>query len=65
MSYREDEYFENIIQNLKFSQNKQLKKLREKVDKDEYVYSSFLTCSFRRGPLLDYHEKIFYDMRLS
>ncbi|KAB0396134.1 hypothetical protein E2I00_004818 [Balaenoptera physalus] len=35
MKQGEDEYFENIIQNLKFSQNKQLKKLREKVDKDE------------------------------
>ncbi|KAG8512533.1 Neprilysin [Galemys pyrenaicus] len=41
LSYKEDEYFENIIQNLKFGQNKQLKKLREKVDKDEYVYFSF------------------------
>ncbi|KAF5914618.1 hypothetical protein HPG69_008004 [Diceros bicornis minor] len=38
LNYKEDEYFENIIQNLKFNQNKQLKKLREKVDKDEYVY---------------------------
>ncbi|TEA41430.1 hypothetical protein DBR06_SOUSAS37910006 [Sousa chinensis] len=47
LSYREDEYFENIIQNLKFSQNKQLKKLREKVDKDEYVYFiSFVTSSY-------------------
>lgn len=41
LNYREDEYFENIIQNLKLSQSKQLKKLREKVDKDEYVYSGF------------------------
>uniref|UniRef100_A0A452RGU3 Neprilysin n=1 Tax=Ursus americanus TaxID=9643 RepID=A0A452RGU3_URSAM len=48
LNYKEDEYFENIIQNLQFSQNKQLKKLREKVDKDEYVYS-FLRCSFRKG----------------
>ncbi|KAI2532081.1 membrane metalloendopeptidase [Homo sapiens] len=36
LNYKEDEYFENIIQNLKFSQSKQLKKLREKVDKDDY-----------------------------
>uniref|UniRef100_A0A452RH01 Neprilysin n=1 Tax=Ursus americanus TaxID=9643 RepID=A0A452RH01_URSAM len=50
LNYKEDEYFENIIQNLQFSQNKQLKKLREKVDKDEYVYS-FLRCSFRKGAL--------------
>lgn len=41
LNYKEDEYFENIIQNLKFSQSKQLKKLREKVDKDECVYSHF------------------------
>lgn len=37
LNYKEDEYFENIIQNLRFSQSKQLKKLRDKVDKDEYV----------------------------
>ncbi|KAB1283847.1 Neprilysin, partial [Camelus dromedarius] len=53
LRYKENEYFENIVQNLKFNQNKQLKKLREKVDKDEYVYSSFLMGSCRRGPLLD------------
>lgn len=41
LNYKEDEYFENIIQNLKFSQSKQLKKLREKVDKNEYVYRIF------------------------
>lgn len=40
LNYQEDEYFENRIQNLKVGQSKQLKKLREKVDKDEYVYSS-------------------------
>uniref|UniRef100_A0A452RGZ7 Neprilysin n=1 Tax=Ursus americanus TaxID=9643 RepID=A0A452RGZ7_URSAM len=59
LNYKEDEYFENIIQNLQFSQNKQLKKLREKVDKDEYVYS-FLRCSFRKGRLIS-----FADLRVS
>ncbi|KAJ8787172.1 hypothetical protein J1605_000515 [Eschrichtius robustus] len=46
LSYREDEYFENIIQNLKFSQNKQLKKLREKVDKDEWISGAAVVNAF-------------------
>uniref|UniRef100_A0A8C7E8G4 Neprilysin n=1 Tax=Nothoprocta perdicaria TaxID=30464 RepID=A0A8C7E8G4_NOTPE len=36
LNYKEDEYFENIIQNLVFSQKKRLKKLREKVDKEDF-----------------------------
>lgn len=35
LNYKEEEYFENIIQNLVFTQKKRLKKLREKVDKEE------------------------------
>uniref|UniRef100_A0A8C0NFJ7 Neprilysin n=1 Tax=Canis lupus familiaris TaxID=9615 RepID=A0A8C0NFJ7_CANLF len=46
LNYREDEYFENIIQNLKFSQNKQLKKLREKVDKDEWISGAAVVNAF-------------------
>lgn len=37
LHYKENEYFENIIQNLMFDQKQRLKKLREKVDKEEYV----------------------------
>ncbi|XP_014705040.1 neprilysin isoform X2 [Equus asinus] len=46
LNYKEDEYFENIIQNLKFSQNKQLKKLREKVDKDEWISGAAVVNAF-------------------
>uniref|UniRef100_A0A8D0XBQ9 Neprilysin n=3 Tax=Sus scrofa TaxID=9823 RepID=A0A8D0XBQ9_PIG len=46
LSYKEDEYFENIIQNLKFNQNKQLKKLREKVDKDEWISGAAVVNAF-------------------
>ncbi|GAB1290765.1 Neprilysin [Apodemus speciosus] len=46
LNYREDEYFENIIQNLKFSQSKQLKKLREKVDKDEWISGAAVVNAF-------------------
>uniref|UniRef100_A0A8C3V2U2 Neprilysin n=1 Tax=Catharus ustulatus TaxID=91951 RepID=A0A8C3V2U2_CATUS len=40
LNFKEEEYFENIIQNLVFTQKKRLKKLREKVDKDEYLATS-------------------------
>ncbi|MEJ1277575.1 hypothetical protein NN561_008492 [Cricetulus griseus] len=46
LTYKEDEYFENIIQNLKFSQSKQLKKLREKVDKDEWISGAAVVNAF-------------------
>ncbi|XP_057612964.1 neprilysin [Chionomys nivalis] len=46
LNYTEDEYFENIIQNLKFSQSKQLKKLREKVDKDEWISGAAVVNAF-------------------
>ncbi|MGH0166731.1 UNVERIFIED_CONTAM: hypothetical protein FKN15_051420 [Acipenser sinensis] len=42
LNYKVQEYFENILQNLEFGQKKRLKKLREKVDKEEYV-SYFFT----------------------
>uniref|UniRef100_A0A8B9Q4C2 Neprilysin n=1 Tax=Apteryx owenii TaxID=8824 RepID=A0A8B9Q4C2_APTOW len=42
LNYKEDEYFENIIQNLVFSQKKRLKKLREKVDKEDFHSKSYL-----------------------
>lgn len=36
LSYSSEEYFENILKNLEFSQKKRLRKLRVKVNKDEY-----------------------------
>lgn len=39
LNYSIDGYFDNIITNFKFNQQKRLKKLREKVDKDEYVFT--------------------------
>lgn len=38
LTYKEEEYFENLIENLRFGQKERLKKLKEKVDKDEYVF---------------------------
>ncbi|KAM7248549.1 hypothetical protein CapIbe_000588 [Capra ibex] len=46
LSYQEEEYFENIIQNLRFGQNRQLKKLREKVDKDEWISGAAVVNAF-------------------
>lgn len=46
LNYKEDEYFENIIQNLKFGQSKQLKKLREKVDKNEWISGAAVVNAF-------------------
>lgn len=46
LNYKEDEYFENIMQNLKFSQNRQLKKLRERVDKDEWISGAAVVNAF-------------------
>nr|KAF6379406.1 membrane metalloendopeptidase [Myotis myotis] len=44
--YKEDEYFENIMQNVKYGQHKQLKKLREKVDKDEWISGPAVVNAF-------------------
>ncbi|XP_036610533.1 neprilysin [Trichosurus vulpecula] len=46
LNYKEEEYFENILKNLEFSQNKQLKKLREKVDKEEWISGAAVVNAF-------------------
>ncbi|MBZ3872460.1 Neprilysin [Sciurus carolinensis] len=46
LNYKEAEYFENIIQNLKFTQSKQLKKLRQKVDRDEWLSGAAVVNAF-------------------
>ncbi|XP_061861588.1 neprilysin isoform X3 [Colius striatus] len=46
LSYKEEEYFENIIQNLVFTQKKRLKKLREEVDKDEWISGAAVVNAF-------------------
>ncbi|NXL33510.1 NEP protein, partial [Glaucidium brasilianum] len=46
LNYKEDEYFENIIQNLVFTQKKRLKKLREKVDKEEWISGAAVVNAF-------------------
>ncbi|XP_075362863.1 neprilysin isoform X1 [Mycteria americana] len=46
LNYKEEEYFENIIQNLVFTQKKRLKKLREKVDKDEWISGAAVVNAF-------------------
>ncbi|NXG68032.1 NEP protein, partial [Baryphthengus martii] len=46
LSYKEEEYFENIIQNLVFTQKKRLKKLREKVDKEEWISGAAVVNAF-------------------
>nr|KAF6478122.1 membrane metalloendopeptidase [Molossus molossus] len=46
LNYKEDEYFENIIQGLKLGQNRQLKRLREKVDKDEWISGAAVVNAF-------------------
>ncbi|NXU51167.1 NEP protein, partial [Turnix velox] len=46
LNYKEEEYFENIIQNLEFTQKKRLKKLREKVDKDEWISGAAVVNAF-------------------
>ncbi|XP_074154146.1 neprilysin [Sminthopsis crassicaudata] len=43
---KEEEYFENILKNLVFSQNKLLKKLREKVDKEEWISGAAVVNAF-------------------
>uniref|UniRef100_A0A8D0HJC0 Neprilysin n=1 Tax=Sphenodon punctatus TaxID=8508 RepID=A0A8D0HJC0_SPHPU len=46
LSYQEEEYFENIIQNLEFNQKKRLKKLREQVDKEEWISGAAVVNAF-------------------
>ncbi|KFZ66211.1 Neprilysin [Antrostomus carolinensis] len=46
LNYNEEEYFENIIQNLVFTQKKRLKKLREKVDKEEWISGAAVVNAF-------------------
>ncbi|KAK2531058.1 neprilysin isoform X2 [Columba livia] len=46
LNYKEQEYFENIIQNLVFTQKKRLKKLREKVDKEEWISGAAVVNAF-------------------
>ncbi|NXW15117.1 NEP protein, partial [Circaetus pectoralis] len=46
LNYKEGEYFENIIENLVFTQKKRLKKLREKVDKEEWISGAAVVNAF-------------------
>ncbi|XP_054985390.1 neprilysin [Sorex araneus] len=46
LNYKENEYFENILQNLQFSQSKQLKKLRESVDRSEWISGAAVVNAF-------------------
>ncbi|NXA06969.1 NEP protein, partial [Sapayoa aenigma] len=46
LDYKEEEYFENIIKNLVFTQKKRLKKLREKVDKEEWISGAAVVNAF-------------------
>ncbi|KAJ6669396.1 hypothetical protein lerEdw1_008205 [Lerista edwardsae] len=46
LSYKEDEYFQNIIESLKFSQKERLKKLRKKVDKEEWISGAAVVNAF-------------------
>ncbi|XP_061493081.1 neprilysin [Rhineura floridana] len=46
LHYKEEEYFENMIENLKFSQKERLKKLREKVNKEEWITGAAVVNAF-------------------
>ncbi|XP_043348443.1 neprilysin isoform X1 [Dermochelys coriacea] len=46
LNYKEEEYFENIIQSLLYSQRKRLKKLREKVDKEQWISGAAVVNAF-------------------
>ncbi|KAL8187904.1 UNVERIFIED_CONTAM: hypothetical protein K2H54_057750, partial [Gekko kuhli] len=46
LNYKENEYFENIIQNLVFDQKQRLKKLRERVDKEEWISGAAVVNAF-------------------
>ncbi|XP_060623651.2 neprilysin [Anolis sagrei] len=46
LNYKEEEYFENMVENLKFAQKERLKKLREKVDKEEWISGAAVVNAF-------------------
>ncbi|KAI4815394.1 hypothetical protein KUCAC02_005540 [Chaenocephalus aceratus] len=46
LSYSTEEYFENILQNLEYVQKKRLRKLRVKVNKDEWVTGAAVVNAF-------------------
>ncbi|XP_044288827.1 neprilysin [Varanus komodoensis] len=46
LTYKEDEYFGNMIENLKFGRKERLKKLREKVDKEEWITGAAVVNAF-------------------
>ncbi|XP_015745061.1 neprilysin [Python bivittatus] len=46
LNYSEEEYFENMIKNLKFGQKEGLKKLREKVNKEEWISGAAVVNAF-------------------
>ncbi|XP_064816634.1 neprilysin-like [Oncorhynchus masou masou] len=46
LSYSAEEYFENILQNLDFVQKKRLRKLRVKVNKEEWVTGAAVVNAF-------------------
>ncbi|KAI1893881.1 hypothetical protein AGOR_G00128220 [Albula goreensis] len=46
LSYNEEQYFENILKNLEFSQKKRLRKLRQKVNKEEWISGAAVVNAF-------------------
>uniref|UniRef100_A0A673HYJ7 Neprilysin n=1 Tax=Sinocyclocheilus rhinocerous TaxID=307959 RepID=A0A673HYJ7_9TELE len=46
LSYSAEEYFENILKNLEFGQKKRLKKLRIKVNKEEWITGAAVVNAF-------------------
>ncbi|XP_060778990.1 neprilysin-like isoform X1 [Neoarius graeffei] len=46
LSYSSEEYFENILKNLEFSQKKRLKRLRLKVNKEEWISGAAVVNAF-------------------
>ncbi|XP_069474514.1 neprilysin [Ambystoma mexicanum] len=46
LNFREDEYFENVLQNILVSQKEQLKLLRTKVDKEQWISGAAVVNAF-------------------
>ncbi|KAG7470976.1 hypothetical protein MATL_G00119550 [Megalops atlanticus] len=46
LSYDEEKYFENILKNLEFEQKKRLRKLRQKVNKEEWITGAAIVNAF-------------------
>ncbi|XP_047009364.1 neprilysin isoform X1 [Ictalurus punctatus] len=46
LSFNSEEYFENILKNLEFSQKKRLKRLRVKVNKEEWISGAAVVNAF-------------------